>query len=247
MYNLPNILTLSRIAVIPLIFVSIYWTSFAWAMFAGILFVAASITDYLDGYLARAWNETSAFGRLLDPIADKLLVATALVVILAKGEGSMYNWSLTVIPVFVILCREILVSGLREFLREVNVGLPVTKLAKWKTAFQMTALAMMLFRQLWIGWSYLGEVLLWIAAVLTFITGYQYYQRSLEYVKGEESKKATKPAKVKAEVKAEALTEVKPSAKKTPTKKLAKKSATTKKTPAKKTSTAKKKTPAKKA
>ena len=70
MYNLPNILTLSRIAVIPLIFVSIYWTSFAWAMFAGILFVAASITDYLDGYLARAWNETSAFGRLLDPIAD---------------------------------------------------------------------------------------------------------------------------------------------------------------------------------
>ena len=246
MYNLPNILTLSRIAVIPLIFVSIYWTSFAWAMFAGILFVAASITDYLDGYLARAWNETSAFGRLLDPIADKLLVATALVVILAKGEGSMYNWSLTVIPVFVILCREILVSGLREFLREVNVGLPVTKLAKWKTAFQMTALAMMLFRQLWIGWSYLGEVLLWVAAVLTFITGYQYYQRSLEYVKGEESKKATKPAKVKAEVKAEAPAEAKPAAKKAPAKKAAKKPAA-KKAPAKKASTTKKKTPAKKA
>jgi cardiolipin synthase len=139
--------------------------------------------------LARARNQTSAFGRLLDPIADKLLVATALVVILAKGEGSMYNWSLSVIPIFVILCREILVSGLREFLREVNVGLPVTKLAKWKTAFQMTALAMMLFRQLWIGWSYCGEVLLWVAAVLTFITGYQYYQRSLDYVRGTESKK----------------------------------------------------------
>lgn len=190
MYNLPNILTLSRIAVIPLIFVSIYWTSYAWAMFAGALFIAASITDYLDGYLARARNQTSAFGRLLDPIADKLLVATALVVILAKGEGSMYNWSLSVIPIFVILCREILVSGLREFLREVNVGLPVTKLAKWKTAFQMTALAMMLFRQLWIGWSYCGEVLLWVAAVLTFITGYQYYQRSLDYVRGTESKKS---------------------------------------------------------
>lgn len=246
MYNLPNILTLSRIAVIPLIFVSIYWTSFAWAMIAGTLFIAASITDYLDGYLARAWNETSAFGRLLDPIADKLLVATALVVILAKGEGSMYNWSLTVIPVFVILCREILVSGLREFLREVNVGLPVTKLAKWKTAFQMTALAMMLFRQLWIGWSYCGEVLLWIAAVLTFITGYQYYQRSLEYVKGEESKKAAKPAKVKAEVKAEAPAEAKPAAKKAPAKKAAKKSAA-KKAPAKKASTTKKKTPAQKA
>ncbi len=186
-YNIPNILTISRIAVIPLIFLSIYFTSFAWAMFAGVLFVAASITDYFDGYLARAWNQTSAFGRLLDPIADKLLVATALVVILAKPD--MYTIGLTVIPVFVILCREILVSGLREFLREVNVGLPVTKLAKWKTAFQMTALAMMLFKELWIGWSWCGEFLLWVAAVLTFITGYQYYQRSLEYIKAEEAKK----------------------------------------------------------
>lgn len=198
MYNLPNILTISRIAVIPLIFISIYITTFAWSMFAAVLFAIASITDYFDGYLARARNETSAFGRLLDPIADKLLVATALVVILAKSE--MYNWSLTVIPAFVILCREILVSGLREFLREVNVGLPVTKLAKWKTAFQMTALAMMLFRDLWIGWSYLGEFLLWVAAILTFITGYQYYQRSLDYVRAEEAKKAiTKKIDVKVE------------------------------------------------
>lgn len=189
MYNLPNILTLSRIAVIPLIFVSIYFTSFEWAMFAGILFVAASITDYLDGYLARARNETSAFGRLLDPIADKLLVATALVVILVKP--GMYGCSFTVLPAFVILCREILVSGLREFLREVNVGLPVTRLAKWKTGFQMTALSMMLFRDLWIGWGVLGEILLWIAAILTFITGYQYYQKSLDYVKIEEAKKVT--------------------------------------------------------
>ena len=198
-YNLPNILTISRIAVIPLIFLSIYVTTFAWTMFTGVLFVLASITDYLDGYLARARNETSAFGRLLDPIADKLLVATALVVILAKPE--MYNWSLTVIPVFVILCREILVSGLREFLREVNVGLPVTKLAKWKTAFQMTALSMMLFRDLWIGWSVLGEFLLWVAAILTFITGYQYYQRSLDYVRSEETKK-TITKKTDTEVKA---------------------------------------------
>ena len=197
-YNLPNILTISRIAVIPLIFISIYITTFAWSMFAAVLFAIASITDYFDGYLSRARNETSAFGRLLDPIADKLLVATALVVILAKSE--MYNWSLTVIPAFVILCREILVSGLREFLREVNVGLPVTKLAKWKTAFQMTALAMMLFRDLWIGWSYLGEFLLWVAAILTFITGYQYYQRSLDYVRAEEAKKAiTKKIDVKVE------------------------------------------------
>lgn len=198
MYNLPNILTISRIVVIPLIFLSIYFTSYFWAMLAAILFVIASITDYFDGYLARARNQTSAFGRLLDPIADKLLVATALVVILAKPD--MYSLHISIIPVFVILCREILVSGLREFLREVNVGLPVTKLAKWKTAFQMVALSMMMFRELWIGWSYLGEFLLWVAAVLTFITGYQYYQKSLDYVKAEEAKKVTEIT-VEAEVK----------------------------------------------
>ena len=229
MYNLPNILTISRIAVIPLIFISIYVSTFAWAMFAAVLFVAASITDYLDGYLARAWNETSAFGRLLDPIADKLLVATALVVILAKPD--MYNWSLTVLPAFVILCREILVSGLREFLREVNAGLPVTKLAKWKTAFQMTALSMMLFRDLWIGWSYCGEILLWVAAVLTFITGYQYYQRSLEYIRAEEAKKVV----------AEVTAEVSGVKKTTPQLKTATKTTVKKKTTAEKSKTAPKK------
>ena len=243
MYNLPNILTISRIVVIPLIFMSIYFTSYAWAMLAGILFVAASITDYLDGYLARAWNETSAFGRLLDPIADKLLVATALGVILAKPN--MYSLNITIIPAFVILCREILVSGLREFLREVNVGLPVTKLAKWKTAFQMTALAMMLFKDLWIGWSYTGEFLLWVAAALTFITGYQYYQKSLDYVKAEEAKKIKEVKGVviaeeavsapAAETKAAAVkTAKKTAAKKSETKSSVKKSAGKKKAPAKK-------------
>ena len=239
MYNLPNILTISRIVVIPLIFLSIYFTSYAWAMFSAILFVVASITDYFDGYLARARNQTSSFGRLLDPIADKLLVATALVVILAKPN--MYSLNISIIPVFVILCREILVSGLREFLREVNVGLPVTKLAKWKTTFQMVALAMMLFRELWIGWSYLGEFLLWVAAVLTFITGYQYYQKSLDYVKAEEAKKITE---VRATVIVEEKKEKKTTAKKTATKKApAKKPSATKK----KSTVSKKKTPAKKA
>ena len=239
MYNLPNILTISRIAVIPLIFMSIYFTSYAWAMLAGILFVAASITDYLDGYLARAWNETSAFGRLLDPIADKLLVATALVVILAKPD--MYSLNITIIPAFVILCREILVSGLREFLREVNVGLPVTKLAKWKTAFQMTALAMMLFKDWWIGWSYTGEFLLWVAAILTFITGYQYYQRSLDYVKAEEAKKVKEVKGVVIEEPApETVKPVKKAAvKRAAVKSSAKKSADKKKAPAKKAKAAK--------
>lgn len=229
MYNLPNLLTISRIVVIPLIFVSVYINDTFWGMLAAVLFVAASVTDYFDGYLARAWNETSAFGRLLDPIADKLLVATALVVILVKktadGED-MYSLSLTIIPAFVILCREILVSGLREFLREVNVGLPVTRLAKWKTGFQMTALSMMLFRELWIGWSYLGEFLLWVAAVLTFITGYQYYQKSLDYIKAEEAKKikvipAAEKTTVAEKVASGTLKKVKASskAKKTATKK----------------------------
>lgn len=237
LYNLPNILTISRIVVIPLIFMSIYFTSYAWAILAGVLFVAASITDYLDGYLARAWNETSAFGRLLDPIADKLLVATALVVILVKPN--MYSLGVTVIPAFVILCREILVSGLREFLREVNVGLPVTKLAKWKTAFQMTALAMMLFKDLWSGWSYVGEFLLWVAATLTFITGYQYYQKSLDYVKAEEAKKVK-------EVKGVVIDETQPEKVNTMKAKSVSDKKTTRKTQTKKAATKKKNASSKK-
>lgn len=188
MYSLPNLLTISRIVVIPLIFLSVYTKCMFFNYMAGILFIAASITDYFDGKLARDRGEVSAFGRLLDPIADKLLVATALVVILAK-PGMIHE--ISYIPVFVILCRELLVSGLREFLREVNVGLPVTRLAKWKTGFQMTALAMILFKGWWI-WANIGECLLWIAGVLTFITGYQYFEKSLEYVKNENKTKDTK-------------------------------------------------------
>ena len=179
MYNLPNILTISRIVVIPAIFLSIYITSMFWAIIAAILFIVASITDYFDGYLARARGETSDLGRLLDPIADKLLVASALVVLLAKP--GMVEYKLSFIPVIVILCREILVSGLREFLREVNVGMPVTKMAKWKTGFQMTALSMMLLKGIWY-WGGIGELLLWVAGVLTFVTGYQYFQKSLDYI-----------------------------------------------------------------
>lgn len=199
MYNLPNLLTISRIAVIPLIFISVYFNCCFVNYIAGVLFIAASITDYYDGKLARDRGEVSAFGRLLDPIADKLLVATALVVFLAK-PGMIHPVSY--IPVFVILCREILVSGLREFLREVNVGLPVTRLAKWKTGFQMTALAMIFFNG-WLFWGALGEILLWVAGVLTFITGYQYFEKSLEYIKADSAKNAeqivmSKPAAAKS-------------------------------------------------
>ena len=201
MYTLPNLLTISRIVVIPVIFLTLYIDSFSWQMFTAVLFVVASITDYFDGYLARLKGQTSAFGRLLDPIADKLLVSSALVLVLAKPD--MVSLKISYIPAFVILCREILVSGLREFLREVNVGLPVTRLAKWKTGFQMTALAMMMFNGLWI-WNHIGEFLLWIAGILTFITGYQYFQKSLDYIKASEKVKTVeakivvKPQKKKA-------------------------------------------------
>lgn len=207
MYSLPNLLTISRIVVIPVIFMMVYIHTTLWQLVAAILFIVASITDYLDGYLARSRNETSAFGRLLDPIADKLLVTSALVVILAVP--GMVVCKLSYIPVIVILCREILVSGLREFLMEVKVGMPVTRLAKWKTGFQMTALSMMLLKGFWL-WGGIGEILLWIAGVLTFITGYQYFQKSLNYIKkiekaakpaagaGKSAAKAEKPAKKKA-------------------------------------------------
>ena len=195
MYSLPNLLTISRIVVIPVIFMMVYIHATLWQLVAAILFIVASITDYLDGYLARSRNETSAFGRLLDPIADKLLVTSALVVILAVP--GMVVCKLSYIPVIVILCREILVSGLREFLAEVHVGMPVTRLAKWKTGFQMTALSMIL-----VGYMFhnLGVILLWVAAVLTFVTGYQYFQKSLDYVKSVEAAKNPKLADVKEAV-----------------------------------------------
>ena len=241
MYNLPNILTISRIVVIPAIFLSVYITSTLWAFIAAVLFIIASITDYFDGYLARARGETSALGRLLDPIADKLLVTSALVVLLAKPD--MVVTKLSFIPVIVILCREILVSGLREFLREVNVGMPVTRLAKWKTGFQMTALSMMLLKGFWY-WGGIGELLLWVAGVLTFITGYQYFQKSLDYI-CETEKCAKVPAMPKIKIaKPEVLREVKKVEKKSAAKK-DKTEVTVVAT--KKTKTVKKKTSAKKA
>ena len=211
MYNLPNLLTISRIVVIPVIFLTVYIHSIWWGLFAAVLFIIASITDYFDGYLARARGEVSAFGRLLDPIADKLLVTSALVVLLAKP--GMLVTKLSFIPIIVILCRELLVSGLREFLMEVKIGMPVTRLAKWKTGFQMTALSMLLLKGFWY-WGGIGEILLWIAGVLTFITGYQYFQKSLDYIRSQDK------AKKKSETKEKKIVAPKV-AKKTPVKKKA--------------------------
>lgn len=200
MYNLPNILTISRIVVIPVIFLSIYIHSTLWSILAGVLFVVASITDYLDGYLARARNQNSVLGRLLDPIADKLLVVSALLIVVANNLVDPLSY----IPVIIIMCREVLVSGLREFLAEFHVGMPVTRLAKWKTGFQMTAIAMILLQNLpLIGLpvGVLGEWLLWVAGILTFITGYQYFEKCLDYVCTVENNKKNPVREVEKEVK----------------------------------------------
>lgn len=200
MYNLPNLLTISRIVVIPVIFMAIYIHSALWSIFAGVLFVLASITDYLDGYFARSRNQNSVLGRLLDPIADKLLVVSALLIIVANR---MVN-PITYIPVIIIMCREVLVSGLREFLAEFRVGMPVTRLAKWKTGFQMVAIAMILLQNLYfIGEvvGVVGEVLLWVAGILTFVTGYQYFAKCLDYIYTVENNKQNPVKTVEQEVK----------------------------------------------
>ena len=148
----------------------------------------------------------------------------------------MVDTRLTFIPVIVILCREILVSGLREFLREFNVGMPVTRLAKWKTGFQMTALSMMLLKGVWY-WGGIGEILLWVAGVLTFVTGYQYFQKSVDYIRkmDKEAKAAAKTEKVKTTVKAAAKPAVKTALKKASAKKAPAKKPAAKKTAGKKT------------
>lgn len=253
MYSLPNLLTISRIVVIPVIFLSIYIHAIWWSVFAAILFIVAAITDYFDGYLARSRNETSAFGRLLDPIADKLLVVSALLIIVANQMVD----ELSYIPVGIIMCREVLVSGLREFLAEVKVGMPVTRLAKWKTGFQMTALSMILLSRIGIVqvgdtfvpvWGVLGEILLWIAGVLTFMTGYDYFKKSLDYVRDLEKKKIKKTAKaekavskstaeVKTPVKKNAVTKKKKVAKKTTAKAVSSKKAIASKAIVKKAAT----------
>jgi cardiolipin synthase len=149
------------------------------------LFILASVTDYLDGYLARAWGQQSRFGQFLDPIADKILVAAALLMLVA--HQLVTEW--TVLPALVILAREFLVSGLREFLAQVKVGLPVSRLAKWKTAVQMVAIAVMLGGGAgesllpWLPLTRIGEAVLWIAAAITLVTGYDYWRASLGHLR----------------------------------------------------------------
>jgi len=179
--SIPNLLTISRVAAIPLIVALFYVDGPEWQWLACALFSAAAITDYLDGYFARAWREQSAFGKFLDPVADKLLVASVILMLVAFDRIS----SLSVIPALVILCREILVSGLREFLAGLQVGLPVSRLAKWKTTIQMVALGFLIVGDsgpVWLPVQFIGDAGLWTAAILTLVTGWDYLKASARYV-----------------------------------------------------------------
>ena len=182
--SLPNILTVSRIFAIPIMICLMLFVDDplgSWLAFSA--YTYACITDFFDGYLARAWHQQSAFGRFLDPIADKLLVASILLALVGIDRVS----GLTLLPAAVILCREILVSGLREFLAEIDVSVPVSKLAKWKTGLQMLALGFLMvghnepdFGPLTT--SEIGITGLWVAAVLTLITGYDYLVHGLRHI-----------------------------------------------------------------
>lgn len=183
--DLPNLLTLSRIAAIPVLIALVAMRTPPADLAACILFSAAAITDYLDGRIARARRQLSNLGRMLDPIADKALVGAALMMLAGEGRFPFA----TLYPGVVILLREILVSGLREYLAGLRVGLPVTRLAKWKTGFQMGALGTLLAGNsaaIWLGIGWLpvdaiGAAMLWIAAALTLMTGWDYLIAGLRH------------------------------------------------------------------
>jgi CDP-diacylglycerol--glycerol-3-phosphate 3-phosphatidyltransferase len=206
---LPNLLTYGRIAAVPVVIGCMYWQSILngglWLRWVAlVIFIAAGITDFFDGYFARSWGQQSSLGRMLDPIADKLLVSSCLLMLAA--EETIRGWS--ILAAIIILCREILVSGLREYLAELNVRVQVTRLAKWKTTLQLVAVGFLIcgeagdaaVPQLTVtvptlltagalfGYQVLGVVtfigiaLLWISAVLTLYTGWDYMRAGLRYM-----------------------------------------------------------------
>ncbi|SFL26716.1 CDP-diacylglycerol--glycerol-3-phosphate 3-phosphatidyltransferase [Bradyrhizobium sp. NFR13] len=185
--SLPNILTMARIAAIPVVVGCIYSQSIMdgplWLRWVALaVFIGAAVTDFLDGYYARIWNQQSAFGRMLDPIADKLLVASCLLMLAA--DGIIHGWTLW--AAIVILCREILVSGLREYLAALRVSVPVTKVAKWKTTAQLIAIGFLLAGeagdQVIPITTQLGLLLLWISALVTIYTGYDYFRSGIHHL-----------------------------------------------------------------
>ena len=181
--NLPNILTFSRIIAIPVVVVLLFLPEPLGNWLAFSVYSFACVTDFFDGYLARAWHQQSTLGRFLDPIADKLLVAGVLLMLAAIDRIG----GLTILPAAVILCREIVVSGLREFLAEVRLGMPVTGMAKWKTTIQMLMLGFLIvggagpdFGPL--STTEIGVIGLWAAAALTLVTGFDYLLAGLRHI-----------------------------------------------------------------
>ncbi|WP_232628435.1 CDP-diacylglycerol--glycerol-3-phosphate 3-phosphatidyltransferase [Methylobacterium sp. Leaf118] len=181
-WTLANCLTYGRLVAVPVVVGLLFWPdefTARWVAFG--LFVVAAITDYLDGYIARTYAQSSALGRMLDPIADKLLVAACLLMLAADRtiEGPSL-WA-----ALVILCREVLVSGLREYLAELKVGLPVSRIAKWKTTVQLLALGVLVAgpaaEELLPGSMTVGIVLLWLAAALTLYTGWDYMRAGIRH------------------------------------------------------------------
>ncbi|MFQ5985292.1 MAG: CDP-diacylglycerol--glycerol-3-phosphate 3-phosphatidyltransferase [Alphaproteobacteria bacterium] len=180
--SLPNLLSLSRIGVVPVVVALFYWDSPVAGWVACGLFSVACITDFFDGYVARSRRQATNLGRILDPIADKLLVGAAIIMLVAFDKAP-------VLPALVILCRELFVSGLREFLAKLRVGVPVSRLAKWKTTVQMVAIAFLLvgdsgpvFVEPYLTAWWVGGALLWLAAGLSLVTGYDYLRAGLKHL-----------------------------------------------------------------
>ena len=188
MLTLPNLLTLSRIFAVPILVFLLWQPRPVDYAITFVLYCLVGITDYFDGYLARAWGSISKLGQFLDPIADKIMVAAVIVMLMAsrKADGNPpVLQDISIIPALVILLREIIVSGLREFLAELRVGMPVSALAKWKTTFQLMSLGALILggalpHAHWIHLT--GLAALWAAAVLTLVTGYDYLRIGLKHM-----------------------------------------------------------------
>jgi len=191
--KIPNLLTIGRIIIVPFFVLAFYLPGFYGDLTACVLFVIASFTDFLDGMLARMMGEESKLGELLDPIADKIIVATALILLVMSGTIRHYE----VIAAIIILTREILISGLREFLARGQIKLPVTNLAKLKTFLQMVAIALLLTGETGnkilnfqnYNAQTIGIILLWLSAFLTLYTGYEYLRKGIDHAISEDNKK----------------------------------------------------------
>ena len=187
MLTLPNLLTLSRILAVPILVFLLWRPAPLDYAITFVLYCIVGITDYFDGYLARAQGRISRLGQFLDPIADKIMIGAVLIMLISSRKANPLPEiaGLNIIPALIILLREIIVSGLREFLAELRVSVPVSALAKWKTTFQMVALGALILggavpAQ---GWVHdVGIISLWIAAALTLVTGYDYLRTGLRHM-----------------------------------------------------------------